>query len=291
MRRRPLTRLRALPLAIAVLAVAACVPPDESLPLGGVSFEVRAGRRSRDGIRASSFGDRWDVRVDRALLSFKTVTIGQADDVDACAYRGRAERKNVVFDALAGNVQSFNGLLPNVCPDVGVIFGPPDDGTTPGAGATGADIVALAAGVPAHALLEATATKGDEAYRLNLRFDTARTSSRAAGCRDATRGVRIVPDARSVNAISFDVDAFFRAGLSRSAELLFAPYADADEDGDHVVTMDELDRLPLASLRIYSSFYTLGGASTFGAFVRAQFREAFSFREAGLCTGKLPGED
>src|SRR5690606_33944916 len=110
---------------------------------------------------------------------------------DVCAYRGRGAASDVVFDPRRGLVQSFNGIQPVECPDVGVIFGPPGPATTLGEGASSSELVELATGRPAHALVDATAewatpTGGFTPTRtlaIKLRLDTERTSSRFGGCR------------------------------------------------------------------------------------------------------------
>lgn len=285
---------RLLPLLL--LACGTCVPPDKALPLGGALFELRASVLTKQGVPGYVFVDGWALHVERALLSFKTVTIGRVDDESACAYRGRAEQRNVVFDALVGIDQSFNGLLPDSCTDVGAVFGPPDFETIPTAGATADDLFALARDPGAHTMVVAIATRGEEPpvgdrYRVELRFETARTSSKLAGCRASTRGVKIEANRRDEVRIAFAVEAFFREAPSTSGSLRFAPFADADRDSDHVITMAELDALPLAAARAYSDSYSLPSAASFGDFVRDQFKRAFSFRQDGTCTGKDVNSD
>lgn len=280
----------------AIAATAACVPPDRALPLGSVSFSLRATVRTREGFGEGTFVDGWTLRVDRALLSFKSMTIGKSDDPDRCSYRGRGAQSNVVFDVREGNVQTFNGILPSDCPDVGLVLGPPDDATVPGAGASVDDLVALAGSPPAHAFIDLAATRNDERYRVVLRFDTATTSSRFGGCRAATRGVVVKPNARLEVPVAFAADTFFRRGFGQGAALFFKPFEDADDlgDGDHVVTMQELDQLPLASLRTYPAgdLYKIDGTAagrTFGDYVREQFKSVFVFGQEGFCNGNEPG--
>jgi hypothetical protein len=277
---------------LVVAAVGACVPPDNAIALGSVEVTLRVSAVTREGVPANIVYDGWSLRFERALLSFKTITIGQVDNPNACSYRGRAEQKNAVFDLRQGIVQSFNGMLPDDCGDVGAVFGPPDGYTVPVAGASGDDLLELASDAPAHARIEVVATRGDETYRVVLRFDTARTSSKLAGCRSDTRGVHIAPNERTKVALALAGDQFFRDALSTNGGIRFAPFVDADRDDDHVITMDELDLLPLSAARIYSDGYVVAGGSSFGDFVRAQFRYAWLFGTAsGTCSGKDPGAD
>lgn len=297
--------LVAIAAAAGVVLAAGCVPADEALPLGGAQFNVSA-RGSARVLGDDVFIDDWSVRIDRFLLSFKTMTIVNLQDDEQCAYRGRGGPANVVFDGANGTLmQSFNGLKPGDCPDVGMRLRPPDNLTTLGEGATTADLVDLASGRPAHALLEATATRKAElpfrpeaqTVRLRLRFDTERTSAGFGGCRDAIRGARIRPEARYNVAVSIAAEALFRDAISSSARLQFEPFAAADRNGDEdgLITMDELDRVSLVEIRSrYGPFYQLPTGSsrgTFGDFVRAQFMFSLRYGNGGLCNGINPGEE
>lgn len=301
----PSRRLRSfeiLAAAGALAAVAACLPADESLPLGSVEFTI-TGRGPGRTLSEDDVVDGWSIHIDRFLLSFRSMAIGNTTSAEQCSYRGRGANANVVFDGAIGTVvQTFNGVQTGHCPAVSVRFGPPDDQTVPGQGATAADLVMLAQGRPAHALLEATARRRarppfndqDEMLRVSLRFETDQTSSAFGGCRAASRGVTIRPFERASAAVDLDPSTFFRDALSRTAALRFLPFYNADRlgDGDGTVTMDDLDRLPLASA--VGPFYELPDGTThgsFGAYVRAQFMFAAQYDERGLCNGVEPGRE
>jgi|GEM_PF-1936675 len=282
--------------------VAACVPADEALPLGAAQFTI-TGRGSPRTFAADRVVDDWSIHVDRFVLSFRTMTIVNLMDSEQCAYRGRGAKTNVVFEGTEGSVvQAFNGLKTGDCPDVGLRLGPPTDESVPGEGATADDLVALASGTPAHALLEATAvrkarppfTLEDETVHVSLRFDSVRTASSFGGCRDAVRGARIRPGARYGVFVAVAAEAFFRDAISSSATLRFTPFADADRTGndDGIVTMDELDEIPLSS--VGGPFYQLPNGSrsgSFGDYVRAQFMFAVTYGDGGLCNGIVPGTE
>jgi hypothetical protein len=283
------------------LLAIACVPADEALPLGSAEFTITA-RGSPRTLADNVVVDRWSIHVDRFLLSFRTMTIVNLEIADQCAYRGRGAVTNVVFDGTVGSVvQAFNGIMPGDCPDVGMRLGPPDDHTVVGDGATVDDILAMLTGRPAHALFEATATHvadaefpEDTTVKLSLRFDTARTASAFGGCRDAIRGARIRPEGRDAKFVEVAAEAFFRAAISSSAELRFRPFLTADREGnaDGLVTMDELDALPLESAG--GTFYQLPNGShagSFGDYVRAQFMFAVKYGSGGLCNGIEPGTE
>ena len=285
-----------------VALVAACVPADEALPLGAAQFTV-TGRGSPRTLSEDRVVDEWSIHVDRFVLSFRTMTIVNLMDSEQCAYRGRGARTNVVFEGTEGSVvQAFNGLKPGDCPDVGLRLGPPDDESVPGEGATADDLVALASGTPAHALLEATAvrkarppfTLEDETMHVSLRFDSVRTASSFGGCRDAVRGARIRPGARYGVFVAVAAEAFFRDAISSSAQLRFTPFADADRRRQRRRHRhDGRARRHPAGVG-GGPFYQLPNGSrsgSFGDYVRAQFMFAVTYGDGGLCNGIVPGTE
>jgi hypothetical protein len=289
-----------LALALSLVLGAACVPADEALPLGSAEFMITT-RGSPRTLLPDRVADGWTLHVDRFLVSFKTMTIVNLANSDQCAYRGRGASTNLVFEGTEGTaIQAFNGIKPGACPDVGMRLGPPDDRTVVGEGARPEDLVALAKGSPAHALLEVTATppvwlgSTQKVMHVVLRFETATTSSAFGGCRDAVRGARIRPNARDGIFVEFAAEAFFRDAISRSAQLRFSPFVAADQGGndDGTVTMDELDALPLSSALSFGGFYELPNGTrtgSFGGYVRAQFELAVNFGDGGVCNGLDPG--
>ncbi len=279
--------------------LAACVPADEAVGLGSVQFTFKVSVQTQEGVTETETLDRWALRFDRVVLGFKTMTLGRIGDTDICSFRGRGARSDVVFDPRFGVVQTFNGIQPAECPDVGIIFGPPGSETTLGEGVTSKDLIELAEGDPAHAIVEATATKQTEfssrKLRIRLRFDSLRTATRFGGCRAAARGVRILEGRRDEVSVRFAAENLFREALSTSAGFRIEPFAKADLDGnaDDVVTMDELDELRLSRLAQWD-FYQLPNGTTagsFGDFVRVLFRFSFSYRSEGLCLGNEPGTE
>lgn len=289
---------------LSLVAAAACVPADEALPLGSAQFTI-TGRGSPRTLDASVVADDWSVHVDRFVISFQSMTIVNLLDSEQCAYRGRGAQVNTVFDGATGSVvQAFNGIKPGDCPDVGMRLAVPDDRFVVGEGAAVEDLLALAGGRPAHAFLEASATRKatvegerDEALHISLRFENERTARSFGGCRDAIRGARIRPEARHAIFVAFAAEAFFRDAVSNSAQLRVDPfaYADANGNGDGIVTMDELDAQSLASIRTrFGQFYQLPSGTrsgSFGDYVRAQFQFALTYGNGGLCNGIEPGTE
>ncbi len=105
--------------------------------------------------------------------------------------------------------------------------------------------------------------------------------------------MRIRAGERDAVQVRFAAENLFRDALSTTSEIRFAPFAQADAQGDndHVVTMDELDALNLSSL-FSRGFYQLPNGSrggTLGEFVRVLFRFTVLFRtDDGLCIGNDP---
>lgn len=299
------------------LPLVACVPADEALGLGSVQFLFTASSRTTNGIYPGEFdaseGVRYRLDFDRVVLGFRTMTVGKIGAPDTCSYRGRGAASDVVFRPLGpsrGLVQTFNGISPVECPDVGAIFTVPGDTTVLDANATSEDLVELAQN-GLHALVDATATPADDdspPTKIQLRFNPVTTSTRFGGCREATggkdgRGTRILVGQRDQATVYFAAENLFRQALSGgSLPFRVRPFIRADERGnaDGVVTMDEIDDLPLSSLP--GDFYQLPVSSTsnnvagsypsLGDFVRFLFRFTLLFRsENGLCTGNEPGSE
>lgn len=196
------------------------------------------------------------------------------------------------------HVQTFNGIESPECRDVGLVLGLPAGDTVPGAGASPSDLAEVASG-PFHALIDVTAKRLDDEYRVLFRFEPSRTTTTFGGCYPAReKGVRIVPDERQEMSVLFAVEQLFRDSTgSESATMRLSPFIDADERGnrDHIVTMDELDTMNLAYATVYASSYELpdltGARASFGDFVRWLFRSTVQFRDAdGACVGNDPGK-
>lgn len=293
-------------MALSILAIAGgCVPADESLGLGSVQFTFISSQRTQEGLIADETEDNWALKFDRVILGFKTMTIGKIGVPDLCSYRGRGAVSNVVFDPRPGLVQTFNGISPVDCPDVGVIFGTPDNATTLTPGVTSQDLIDLLTGTAAHGIVEATATGESldpdtfefkpRTVKIKLRFQTDLTSTRFGGCREASRGIRILSNKREDVIVRFAAENLFRDAVSTSSPLRVNAFAQADAQGnnDGIVTMDELEELRLTS--IGGGTYQLPNGTRNGSmadYVRALFRFTLMFRtEIGLCVGNEPGSN
>jgi hypothetical protein len=226
------------------------------------------------------------------------MTIGKVGDDDRCAFRGRGEKSDIVFDPRRTLVQTFNGISEANCEDTGIFLSPPGDTTEVGPGATPTDLFDLAQGDPAHALMDATARRDDETFVVRLRFDTLRTASRFGGCagRFEAKGVRVRANERTLASTTFAPENVFQNSIGFGGSLQLGPFEQADLRGnqDGVFTMDEADSLPLSALRGLGEGYQLPNGTTigsFGDFLRALFRFSFFFKEVGTCVGNEPGSE
>jgi hypothetical protein len=286
-----------------VFVVASCVPPDDGLTYGSVAFEVGATEGTRTGVvsrdRDRSFAaDPYTLSFERVLLSFRTMTIGRivAGD-DKCSFRGRGESSDIVFDPRFGIVQTFNGVKIGDCPDVGIALDPPGAATEVGPGASAADLVELATGSPAHALVDVVARSRTKELRVRFRFEIATTSSKFGACVGTTRGVSVESGTRQTVDVRFGAETLFHPTLSSDSLALVAPFAEADTDLDGIVTMSEIDGLPITTL--VAALPALPGEAyrdlegrrrgTLGDWVREMFRRTFAYRETGGCYGNEPG--
>ena len=287
--------------------VPACVPADGAFGLGSVQFTIKASRPAEQGFqtadrdRLTGISEGWEIEFDRVILGFRTMTIGKVGDDDRCAFRGRGEKSDIVFDPRQTLVQTFNGISEANCEDTGVFLSPPGDTTEIGPGATANDLFDLAAGDPAHAIIEATARNTNETFRVQMRFDTLRTASRFGGCagRFEAKGVRVRANERTLASTTFAPENMFQNSLGFGGSLRLDSFRFADESGDNngVFTMAEADALSLSRLRanvIDSTGYQLPNGTTigsFGDFLRALFRFTFFFKEVGTCVGNEPGTE
>lgn len=280
--------------------LAACVPADGALPLGAAQFTITARASGREHAI-----DGYEVRIDRFLIAFRTMTIVNLKNSDQCAYRGQGHQSNVLFDGVEGTVvQSFNGMKPGPCPDVGLRLAPPDDRTQLGEGAKVDDLVSFVSGAPSVAQLEVTATRDEDVRHIVLRFDMARSPSAFGGCRETVgwetvRGATPMAGARDAKLVAFDTSVFFRMRLFQNPSLLaILPFfwADARGNDDHTTTMQELDELPLSNIGYELPPPEPSDAGvrptaepSFGDFVRAQFLSAVHFGKDGECDGLPAG--
>lgn len=287
-----------------IVAPAACVPADGAFGLGSVQFTIKGSQASQFGFRTTDptpDAKPWDITFDRVILGFRTMTIGKVGDDDRCAFRGRGEKSDIVFDPRQIIVQSFNGIAPANCEDTGVFLSPPGNTTELGPGATARDLFELAdPNQPSHALIDATARHGEEKFVLHLKFDTLRTSSRFGGCagRFEAKGVRVEANERTLASTTFAPENMFQDSLGFGGSLRLDPFIRADADGnkDGVFTMSDAESFPLSRLRFsgVGDGYQLPNGTTAGSFadfLRALFRFTFFFKEVGTCIGNEPGTE
>lgn len=279
---------------VALLGLVSCVAADQDVDYGGLRFTIVASRGARSGVWTA---EDWVIHFDRLVLGFRTMTFGKVGQDNRCSFRGLGQTSDTVFDPRYGIVQTFAGIRPEDCPDVGIFLAPPGDTTSVGPGVTSRDLVDLVTGAPAHAIVEATAESEHASLRIALRFDTDRTSSRFGGCTAGkSAGVRVAANVRPSFTVTFSPERLFFDALSLTATASILPFvlADARGDEDGIATMDELDAILLAEVRAFAPTYQLlndpvGGS--FGDYVRTLFRFTFSYGATGACAGNEPGSE
>lgn len=284
-------------LALAVVTVA-CVPPDRGLDYGSVAFEL--GQRARERELTALHGE--EISVERALLSFRTMTIGRIEvgGEDTCSFRGKGESSDILFDPRLGITQIFNGVKSVGCPDVGIALDPPNAHTKIGPGATVDDLVAMAGGSPAHALVDFRIVDPylERSILVQLRFDTLATSSKFGGCSGRRRGIEIEAHERVSYPVHFEPVTLLspRHAVTGPADVRY--FFAADANGDGIVTMRELDDFrfddfvydpPSDYYRIPTGRFIDGIAPSLGVFLREQLKFAFAFDDVGRCYGNEPG--
>jgi hypothetical protein len=110
---------------------------------------------------------------------------------------------------------------------------------------------AWVAGDGISAIVEGTATRAGASVGFHWQF---RGSIRYEGCKLVVNGQDFSgTDFTSNQAQTYDIrvelERLFRDDLKSSARLRFDPFAGADADRDGLVTLDELDQVPLSELR------------------------------------------
>jgi hypothetical protein len=290
---------------LGLAGVAACMSADDASGLGSVEFTVAStpGTSRRDQYTLTDDG--WALRFDRVVLGFKTMTLDKHGMDDVCGFRGRGETSDVVFDPRNGIVQTFNGIEPSDCPDVGIIFGVPGPATSLAGGATTHDLADLVADPPAHAIVEVTAFESQpppspsaKSLRILMRFESVLTATQFGGCRTDTPGVRIAAARRERILVNFAPEYFFRRGAGTDRRLFVESFTNVARTPDRadVITMTELDVHRLSDddkqrFRFAETPQLFRRVVTFGDYLRALFRNAVLFgNEEGACVGQAPSE-
>ena len=238
------------------LAVAACVPADEALPLGSAEFTVTGRGSPRTLLDDASTGGRSTRPLsplvqdddDREPDELRAVRVPRSWREDERRLRGHGGQRGA-------GLQRHQARRVSRRRDPARPAGRSNRARR---GRDSRDLLALASGRPAHALLEATAVRRrargqveEETLHVRLRFDTERSAASFGGCRDAIRGTRIRPGARMPSSSRSRPRPSFAMPFRAMRLPLRRRSSDADRfgDDDGTVTMDELDALPAGRSR------------------------------------------
>lgn len=251
-----------LAMGLVVMALGAgCGKHETSAPHTTVALEVRS--ENTGDIAADRFEDGWAVHFDRIRLA---PTFGIDDALD---YRKAGEE-----GALTGaDAYLFGGELleltnPEPVPEVG---GWVLAGHSTGWGMSLRRVVTDEALPEAEAALEvsgsATAPDG-RVVQLAWRFATEMTF---AHCVPRGDGSLILPnDGRLDVAVTLDGSALFGSTLGADARLEFAAIAEADGDGDGLLTTNELRASLLSDVARADGAYAAPGATSLHDFLTAR---------------------
>ncbi len=310
----------------------ACVPPDDSAPRYG-SFAFDFSSSAATGSEGFATGDGWTVHFTRTVIVPPSVFVRRfgavlvpgstvthenpsTAEIQSCVDTGHSTDGLRYFigtiDPRIGWTEFWNRLEENSCDRFFTLsssnsYIPVDDFTRPGPGTTKADVEDMGRDDSGTAILEGTATKDERAMRFQLRLnlDTLNAGvgrqTDAARCQVRSSETRVVVGARIRFQYVFHPESLFRDALRGENTLRFDPFAIADErhgDGDGLVTMAELSRLPVRELcdlgkgTAYTDFLDDTGSGTGGGTSRdsrANFAEYVSAAYASVWT--LEGRD
>jgi len=252
-------------------AFAACVPADRRPAPGTLTMTVSPSPAVANGVVTA---DGWAIGFDRVLVAIGNTGLGET-----CAVYGEANYDRIL-DVTKQSGQKL-GILHGIgqCdvdfrlegPSVDALLGEgvtPDDKTrlrTPG----GDHYVPLG-GIAAD--IAVSATRGGVTKRFQL---SVRSRIRYRDCTLVADSGLLAVDLQSNVDLTYDLrveaEAVLRDDVDAAAPLRFDPFANADTNGDGLVTLEELRAVPIATVRDGGAFeagtYELddAGAVTRGA--------------------------
>lgn len=247
---------------------------------GAATLELWGEAYLEQEIPAADVADGWTIRFSRFLLAVREVTVGGSaaegfPRVYAVTVPGRKPVARFADLEAGEHAVSF-------------VVGPVDASASLGEGATQADLDALVA-AGASVLVEGEASRGGVTKRFAWAFST---STRYTDCKAEVDGrevvgVNVTGGGEDRAEITIHGDHLFYDDLeATTAAVRFDALAQADADGDGVVTLDELARRPLAALDPALGVYGTGSApdvADLRAFVTALSRTLGHFRGEGEC--------
>jgi len=256
---------------------------------GSVAFTTWGEEYIEEGIPSDpdgGFVDGWSVTYDKFLVNIGGITVANSGGDEAASQAG-----HVVFNHVGAGVKSiveFDEVPAGSWEDVGYEIVPVTSDTEADASVSDDDL-AMMQDEGLSVYLEGSAENGSETIHFAWGFTLA---TKYENCRAEVDGVEregiVVNDGGSQDIeLTIHGDHPFYDRLQASPDpsvttsLRFQALAEADEDGDGELTLEELDAKPLDV-----TLYDPSGldATTHGDFVRELVRTIGHFRGEGECS-------
>jgi len=251
-------RWHGLTFASVVLATA-CLPQDTRPPPAEVTVTVSASELTLSDIPAASTADGYDIHLERLLVNLGQEDVGGGDGVTGCSeYSSPGYTRLFDFKHVKTPLELGLAYAAGHCP-FGFTLRFPNLETKLGAGANeddrtlmrtpGSDPIAMDDGISVY--IAGSGERGDErkhfawALRRRIRFsDCGVPTSNGI----LTTGLDLPSDGKTHVNIEIQGEALFRgSGLDALAH--FAPYAQADADGDGEIALAELWTVPVQAVK------------------------------------------
>ena len=243
--------------ASALGALDACVPADNRPVPGSLTVTVSPSPAVANGVVTD---DGWSITFERVLVG-----IGGARLADTCLSYSEASYDRVLDVTSKSNQKLSITYAIGRC-DFRFRIGPPSADALLGEGVTegqktvlrtpGKDPYVARGGIAFS--IAGAATRGAVTKRFELLF---RPRVRYQNCQPYAPDAGVAIDLPSEGALAYDIrieaEAMLRDDVdATTAKLRFEPFAGADTDGDGFVTLDELRRVPIATVRDAGAFET-----------------------------------
>jgi hypothetical protein len=260
---------------------------------GTVTFTTWGEEFIEEGLPSSTFPkDHWSVKYTKFLVVYQNVTI--ADD----AGHSVAELPHpLVFDMTKKATRTSKTLATFTLgakpwPNLSYQLGPISDDAEPGELATTEDVELLKVN-QASVLVAGVATSPEGRQKsFNWSFAPATLFQACHGEQDGkdVAGVLVTNGGHQVVELTVHGDHFFYDDLqSEQAVPRFQALADADANADGVISLAELDAIPLYTIPTEKGAYgsgALGNVNTLGDYERTLARTIGHYRGEGSCDSK-----
>ena len=279
--------------AVASLSGVGCVDSDNGK--GTVVITTWGEAYIEDGLPSSAFLDAWSVKYSKFLIVYHDVTI--ADEGGSVVAK---LAHPLVFDMTKkaqGHPKTLTTfeLEAKSWPDLSYQLGPITADAQPGDLATRSDVALMqTAQASVHVEGDATAQNGIQ-KSFSWSFSPATLLEGCHGIKDGkeVEGVLITNGGTEEVELTVHGDHLFYDDL-QSAESgpRFQAYADADANNDGIVTLEEMDQVPLYTIPVEKGSYgtgALGNVNTLGQYLRTLARTIGHYRGEGSCNSKEVG--